>query len=384
VVLPTKPFRTWFYSQRICSALLAIGCVVGTCILLCASFSAIGANYEGPLRLLEPYRAPTHDEAVGLIPIDYALSDSTANDVIFIGGSTCRCGLDPRLFESLSGLTAYNLGSFGSLGISGQLATLEAYLAHHPAPRVVVLCMTPIEILRVRSDPAGPAGDVGPGTSAGMLYERFLRVYGTPDQRRGILADGPDSLRYFINRGMAITKASWAGCLGRRTRDRLDDPLYGFESETYRTLRDKTLKSRGFFALPKMHNRDVFFEVLEEPHAVNSWANDGVRACAALAQSHSLRLMVRLAPLSTDRAPWDRECIPAWLKQLETEFSRLSVGRPEILWYEPDLCWDGIHLNEQGVERFTAQTAEEVTALLGPRQTTGSQSGLIERNAERQ
>jgi hypothetical protein len=75
-------------------------------------------------------------------------------------------------------------------------------------------------------------------------------------------------------------------------------------------------------------------------------------------------LLIRLAPLSRDQAPWDRECIPAWLKQLEAEFPELCVSRPEILWYDPSLCWDSIHLNTRGVERFTAHAAKDVATLV--------------------
>jgi hypothetical protein len=366
-------------SKRIRATLAAAGCALATFSLLCTAFCWIGASYEGQLRLLEPYRLPTVDEAIGLIPIEYALTENEANDVIFIGGSTCRSGLDPRRFENLTGLTAYNLGSFASLSILGQLATLNAYLEHHPTPRAVVLCVSPVEILRVQADP-----DVPGGTTAGTLYERFLRVYGPPSQRRGVLADGNDSLRYFINRGMAITKASCTACLDGQTPDRLSDPLYGFGAETYKTLRNKMRESRGFSPLPKEHGAGVLIlQTLEEPHSVLPWINDGVRSFAALAQSHSFQLIIRLGPLSSTQAPWDHECIPAWLKQLEAEFPRVSVSRPEILWYEPSVCWDSVHVNASGVERFTAHTAKDVTSLVGSRQTTSARSERIDKDLRR-
>jgi len=358
-------------SKRIRATLAASGCALATFSVLCATFCWIGASYQGQLRLLEPYRPPTVDEAIGLIPIEYALTESEANDVIFIGGSTCRSGLDPRRFEKLTGLRAYNLGSFASLSVWAQLATLKAYLEHHPTPRAVVLCISPAEILSVQSDP-----DAAGGTTAGALCERFLRVYGAPSQRRSVLADGTDSLRYFINRGMAITKASCIACWDGQLPDRLSDPLYGFEGETYKTLGDKTRRSRGFFPLPKGHGDGVLALLpLEEPHSVVPWMNDGVRGFAALAQSHSFQLIVRLGPLQSTQAPWDRECIPAWLKQLQAECPRVSVSRPEILWYEPSECWDSVHLNARGVERFTAHTAKDVTVLVGSRQATSARSG---------
>ena len=56
-----------------------------------------------------------------------------------------------------------------------------------------------------------------------------------------------------------------------------------------------------------------------------------------------------------------------WLKRLEAECPRVSVSRPEILWYEPSECWDSVHLNARGVERFTVHAAKDVTALVGSR-----------------
>jgi hypothetical protein len=364
------------WGPRVRPTLLAIGCAFGTYALLSAGFCSVGATYEGPLRMLEPYRAPSIDEAAALIPMEYALTQGDANDVVFVGDSTCRTGIDPRLFEKLSDLRAYNLGSSGALGISGQLSTVKAYLAHHPAPRVVVLCMSPTQVLRVQSSSL----EIGNGTSAGAISERFLRVFGSPSQRRGIFADGTKSIRYFINRGMAISKGSVSDFLKGQAPDRLNEPLYGLETEAYRTLSDKTRQRRGFFPLPRDHLSGVpmFAEMLEEPHSVNPWIDEGVRAFAELAQSHSFRLLIRLTPLPPDKAPWDRECIAAWLKVLEARFPNVSDSPPEILWYERDFFWDLIHLNGPGVERFTTKTAAEVTGLLGSQRVTAAHAAAPE------
>src|ERR1700722_73852 len=112
-------------SWRIASSLFAAVFIAGMFCSFCGAFIYIGANYEGPLRFLEPFRPPTYDEAVALCPVDYALSDTERNDVIFIGDSTCRCGIKTRQFEKLTSLSAYNLGSFASIGIYSQLLTLQ-------------------------------------------------------------------------------------------------------------------------------------------------------------------------------------------------------------------------------------------------------------------
>jgi hypothetical protein len=375
---PTQPKR----GQRISTSLLVTSCALVMPLLLCASFCGLGATYHDQLGLLEPYRAPNLDEATAVIPIEYAIDEHDPNDVVFVGDSTCRTGLDPRLFQKLSGLTAYNLGSSGSLSIWGQFATLTAYLAHHPAPRAVVLCLSPVTVLQSQ-----PATEGSPGaaptvveTTAGTVCERFLRVYGTPNFHRGIFADGTSSLRYFINRGMSLAEEQLAACASGQTHDRLDDPLFGYESETYRTLRDKLRQTRGFFPLPRTHGEAVgVLEALAEPHAVNPWMDDGVRAFAGLAQTHGFRLVIRLGPLSRDQAPWDSECIPAWLKRLEGEFPQISVSRPEVLWYDRQVCWDCIHVNAGGVKLFTETTARDVMNLVGTRQASHSRQESTKR-----
>jgi len=375
---PSHPKR----GRRISVTLLVTSCALLTPLVLCASFCGMGANYKGQLGLLEPYRAPTSDEAIALIPIEYAIDEHEPNDVIFVGDSTCRSGLDPRLFQKLSGLTAYNLGSSGSLSIWGQFATLTAYLAHHPAPRAVVLCMSPVNVLQIQRAPEGSPGAAPTvvETTAGALYERFLRIYGTPNFRRGIFADGTSSLRYFINRGMSIAQGQLTAWVSGQTHDRLDDPLYGYESETYRTLSDKMRQSHGFFLLPRTHGDAVgILEALSEPHSVNSWIDDGVRAFAGLAQKHGFRLLIRLGPLSRDQAPWDSECIPAWLKRLEGEFPQVSASRPEVLWYDRQVCWDSIHVNASGVKLFTGATARDVMNLVGTRQASHSRQESAKR-----
>ena len=46
-------------------------------------------------------------------------------DVVFLGDSTCRCSIDPAVFQKASGLSAYNLGSMGALGADGFQLILE-------------------------------------------------------------------------------------------------------------------------------------------------------------------------------------------------------------------------------------------------------------------
>jgi hypothetical protein len=363
---------------RISPSLYTAAVIVAAFCLFCGSFAYVGANYEGQLRLLEPYRPPNADEAVVLIPVDYALNSNEANDVLFIGDSTCRCGVDSKRFTKLTGLTAYNLGTAGSTGIWGNYITLNLYLAHHPVPRAVVLCISPISLLVTKSQSGGGGNGEGGGgggqTSAGSLYERFARAYGPPGSRKSVLADGSASLKYFINRGMSVTRVMPGAFAHGHFPDRLDDPLYGFSSETYRSLRAKTSESRGFFPLPKRQDNGVIVEELAEPHTIVPSMNEIVCDFAALAQSRSFRLIIRLAPMSREVGPWDHECLPVWVKKVEEQFPQVAFGRPLLLWYEPDACWDSIHVNSRGVERFTDSLSHDVIGIVGSRPAAGPRS----------
>src|SRR5580704_17147046 len=103
-----------------------------------------GATTDTEMRFLDQGRAPTSDEAFVSCPIEYSLHSREANDVIFLGDSVCRYGIDPNQFQRLSGLKAFNLGSFGFLGPSGYAITARTYFANHPKPQAVVLCMSAI------------------------------------------------------------------------------------------------------------------------------------------------------------------------------------------------------------------------------------------------
>jgi hypothetical protein len=343
--------------------------------LFCGAFTYIGANYEGPLRLLEPYRTPTYDEAVALCPVDYACSTTEKNDVILIGDSSCRCGIDTRQFEKLTRFSAYNLGSFASSGVFSQLLTLQLYLGQHPPPRAVVLCLSPFQLLRERGTNAAGATPAVGITTAGALFERFGRAFGPPSARKSVLADGTASVRYFIKRGTAVTNSLWVAFRSGQTPDRLNDPLYGYSSETYKTLRSKTLEARGFFGMKKTHGPHMVLAEPEKPYSVVPWMDEGVRAFAKLAQSCPFRLIIRLAPMSSDQSDWGGdEHLATWLKQIEVDFPQVSICRPEMLWYDSEMCWDAIHLNNDGVERFTRVVAKEVTEFLEPRPTTALSS----------
>jgi hypothetical protein len=65
---------------------------------------------------------------------------NTAYDILFIGSSRTHRSIYPRIIDSICGINSYNAGT-ESGAIHDFKLTLEGYLVHHPAPRVVVLTL---------------------------------------------------------------------------------------------------------------------------------------------------------------------------------------------------------------------------------------------------
>src|SRR5271156_2016840 len=86
---------------------LAISVVAG-CALFAASYR-FGRGVATIERFLDSDKTPTSVDAFVAAPIEYALGSDEVNDVVFFGESACRSGVDPKRFESLTGLKAYNL-----------------------------------------------------------------------------------------------------------------------------------------------------------------------------------------------------------------------------------------------------------------------------------
>lgn len=80
---------------------------------------------------------------------DYALkkelieTERIEADVLFLGDSSVTSNVDAALFEERTRLTMYGLGTLRWLGVPSYYLLLQDYLKHQPAPRYLVLMMTP-------------------------------------------------------------------------------------------------------------------------------------------------------------------------------------------------------------------------------------------------
>jgi hypothetical protein len=298
-------------------AMLAINSVIGYCA---------GRSIDTALRFLTPGRAPTPEEAVAIYPIEYALQTKEPNDVLFLGDSTCRHDVDPIEFERLTGLKAYNLGMLGMTGPTAYVITLQAYLSKHPAPKAALLCITPYAFEQ------GDDCDEGRG-----LGKRFAAVY----------RDGASSISTMIRRGVLQFK--------RADRD-ARDLTFGddrFRGETYRTVQARLRASRGFWALTgESSGQKAPPWNGERLKLSNDWTT-ALPALEETCRKAGITFLLRITPMRPDMKT-AKDWSPA----------ERFLGRPVVECADPSLCWDHVHLNRAGVEKFTAAVAKDVQAAL--------------------
>jgi hypothetical protein len=323
-------------------AVLAISAAtVGTLSTLAYS---TGRRLKTELRFLDPRRAPTSDEARISIPIEYALHSQEANDIVFLGDSACANAVDPLLFERLSGLRAWNLGSLRGIDPRGMLITIKAYLSHHPKPRLVVLCVTPF------------CFEVDVGAAGIELSDHFVASYG-PEVDGVIPIE--DCVAYFIKRGAVSVWESQGG------RDVFSEPLDGVGRYTYRTYQAKMHETRGFLELPRYHGHDGPMDRPGPPQLIHADWDEGVRAIAQACNDVGMRLLILFSPIARDVAnARDFTPLEGWARDVESCCPNVAVARPTLLIYEPQFMWDDIHPNAAGAEKFMPIVAKDVQAQL--------------------
>jgi hypothetical protein len=337
---------------RLVSTLMILAMATATLGVLSVVSYCVGRGTESDLRFLEPRRPPTEDEACIAYPIEYSLRSNEKNDVIFLGDSTCRAGIDPAEFERLTGLRAYNLGSQGKAGAMAFVLTVKAYLSKHPRPQMVILSISPLvcELDGDRRD--------------AKMRDRLLANYGP--EVTGLIPLS-ESLSYFIKRGSLAAWAAPSSLIAGHHDDVRDLTLVGNAPYTYHTLERKIRETRGFGSFPGLHHHagaPIIARVPERVIVRDDWQS-GVRLLAETCQTAGVPFLFRFSPMPSQCSKWrDYSSVEQWSRDLKSSCPELIVGRPTLLWYDWNLCWDAYHLNAQGVVEYTAALANDVRAAL--------------------
>jgi hypothetical protein len=319
--------------------------------VLTAVASLVGENYHAEPAFLDPFRAPTRDEAMIVYPAEYARNSTEYNDVIFLGDSTCRCSIDPAVFHRASGLSAYNLGSMGALGANGFQLILEIYLEHHPKPKAIVLAVSPDDL------------DLEASDEPGALSHHLRWSYGFGRGSSPRLPENLEAALFFARRGMQVARAYWKNFDRVRRFDPRTEYLVEGGRDTYLTLQQKVLQTRGYWSLSGKH----FGGGTDGPNkptvsVAKSWQS-GSRKFSALAESQGIPFILRMVPV-VDSLKTDYAGVRDFLSDFERASPEVTVPRPQILLYDVELCWDYQHLNAAGVRKFSETLAEDVTAVL--------------------
>lgn len=73
-----------------------------------------------------------------IIGTKFQVLHERAADVVVLGDSSAAFGVNATVLGTQLGLSAVNLATFGRFELAGSAWTLDEYLAHHPAPKLVV------------------------------------------------------------------------------------------------------------------------------------------------------------------------------------------------------------------------------------------------------
>ncbi len=322
--------------QRIRPTLVALCFAVVMLIAFAGVSYHTGLSIGGTSRFLSSERPPSVSECVTTFPIEYAMHSTEANDVIFLGDSACRHDVDPSAFEKLTGLKAYNLGTVGAAGQQTLLLTARAYLANHPKPRAIVICMTPVSFApREVKD-----GD--------KLPLRFAESYGENCPLKAV-----------VRAGAVNTLSGVRSRLFHQIMDVRELPLVDMHSETYLTLQSRLARDRGFWSLSG-HGPQVPVPWFGQPIIPSK----GWDAALLELASHA-PVIVRLTPLRQDlRDSRDFVSLERWVASIARRSSVITIGQPFCLYFDAELCWDHAHLNSAGVEKLMPILAADVQGVL--------------------
>jgi len=323
-----------------------IGVSAGVLGVALATVLALGGSAYLRGRALEPSerffqeigRPPSPGEGENVAKAQYALFSSDYNDVVFFGDSACENGVDPIRLRRLTGLQSYNLAIPG-IGAQVCPTALRGYLARHPKPKAVVLCLSPLG-LEIDSDPWADH------------LRRLLTYYGL---ELDDVVPLTESVSYLMRSG---------------ARAVLPHPDYRSlqlvdykETGTYLTQQATIFAARGFRGLPP--RADI--PVPPAPNGVlirEDW-DRGIHVMADTCAATGVRMLILFSPIEAGyEASRDFELLDRWGRELEKTHPGLTVERPIILPYEQRLMWDPIHLNSDGVEQFMPVVAKGVQALL--------------------
>jgi len=319
--------------------------------LVVAPIFFFGKMYEDEKRFLMNYRPPDDHEVFLQVKMDYVRNCGEANDVLFLGDSSCYAGIRPRQFEQSTGLKAYNLGLPGLIDSEGFALVLRSYLEHHPKPQLVVACFHPWTLNKLSYYPP--------------LRDHFLWCYGSGTDVTRPPHD--DALRFYARQGVWNLLGELTGGVEQRLTETIHGQIR--DGDTYLNRQRLIKDQQGFFEFPPgaMVGLDRPRGIPDAPYAVSSahWA--GFRTLARICKDNGIILLIRLTPVFAGDAPENFDALLAWSRELKSEDPDVVFGQPAVLLFGRPFLWDKRHCNPEGAEKLTALLADEVRNTVAAR-----------------
>lgn len=255
--------------------------------------------------------------------MEYQFADRPGScDVLIFGDSTALMGVDPRIIQARTGLTSCNIAiPYMGLSTTGNL-TLEHYLAHHPAPRFLVIEVHPSHL-------RPPALDDESGIIDGfLLADRKL----PPLTAAKFFLIHPKDSFYFAAQ-------LWKELISFTPSTRPD-----LSQETYRSDTARLAAQYGFYTTDRPGgNTDCFYQF----HAP-TFSRRYVQSFDKYA-TNGTRVIVWPSPV--------RHCD---VHLRDYDFGTQFLGVPQPLLLEDDAFTDAQHLSAVGVEQNSDALAEDL------------------------
>jgi len=264
-------------------------------------------------------------------------------DVLFTGSSRSLVHFDAEAIGKRTGLRAYNIGMDGTQ-LDLQLGRLRTYLAHHPAPRLVV---QEVDIISLEPDSA---------LYFGQQYAPYLDQPAVYQAVRGVAPDHWKDrwipLYPFMRHGPGLAGLAVKGLLG--LEDTLHDPVHlGFE------LRDWPWEG-SFDNFVREHPTGVRYH--ESAHSV-----ERLRELIRTAREAGARVALCYTPelVENQRITLNRATILAtYARVAEEEGAPFWDLSAEPFCNDRSFFYNSQHLNARGVTRLTPLVADRITSLL--------------------
>lgn len=312
-----------------------------TAVLFVTPAFVLGWKWESERHFLKNYHTPDWAEAHIKNQMDYVLTNHDANDVLFIGDSTTTVGIEPVLYERITGLRGYNASLPGFVGIDSSLRLVESYLENHPAPQLLVYSAHPKDY---GLEPENWEG----------IRDRFAWSY-------GVWSGGPPfepdfSPIYYVREGIRIAAGEFRGGQSH------------YFGKHVRQWKDLVLSQRGFFESPGMLREEEKFQPPPiHRFTVSPWYARHLHALAQLTLKRGILLMIQPTPVMARERQEDARELMEWLRAFKGEYAHVRLGESELLFYDaPEFSGDPLHMNIAGAKRFTTKLSEQ-TILIYPK-----------------